>query len=69
MGTLFPNPPPTSGLTIRILCSGMPDTIENSVRWAWGACEVIVNALPLDDPLALARIDGYMNYHKIFFKY
>ena len=37
MPTLLPNPPPMSGLIIRILCSGRPATIAYSVRWACGA--------------------------------
>ena len=32
MPTLLPNPPPMSGLTILILCSGSPATIAYNVR-------------------------------------
>ena len=38
---LVPEAAPMSGLMIRILCSGRPATIANSVRWACGACDVM----------------------------
>ena len=40
MPTLLPKPPPMSGLTTRIRCSGRPATRAYSVRWACGACVV-----------------------------
>ena len=43
MGTLLPNPPPISGEITRILCSGSPDTSAYTVRWAWGAWDVVHN--------------------------
>ncbi|GAP55083.1 hypothetical protein AHiyo6_16480 [Arthrobacter sp. Hiyo6] len=48
MPTLLPKPPPMSGETIRILCSGIPATMANSVRWACGAWVVSYSvSLPL----------------------
>ncbi len=48
MPTLLPKPPPMSGEITRILCSGMPATRANSVRWACGACVVSYSvSLPL----------------------
>ena len=40
IGTLLPNPPPMSGDTIRILCSGSPAISAYRVRCACGACVV-----------------------------
>ena len=40
-GTLLPKPPPRSGETIRIMCSGSSATRATAARMMWGACEVM----------------------------
>ena len=53
--TLLPNPPPMSGATMRIRCSGIPVTRESSTRCACGACAVAYTVSLLGDRVVVGH--------------